>query len=600
MAKKQKLRAEIAEQYQWDLSDFYKQPEAFEHDVQQLITKAAAILNYRGIITKDAITLSKFLKDYHALSLLMEKIAVYTYLKKDEDCENNEHLQNQVRIANLITKMNTEQSFILPELLKTDYQVIKKYLTQEASLAPYAFVLAKIYRFADYILPTDKEELMTNFNSITDGFYKSFNFIVNSQIKYGSFIDENQQKVELNNSNYRKYIHSSSRAVRKRVTTLYRKQYQAYNLCLSENLIGCYKSENLEAITRGYQSALAESLYKNDLDPQIYYNLINTVDNKLKVLTKYYQLLKTQLKVKTLTDYDLNANLVSSLDKDYPYETAQKIITEALGVLGKDYGNIINKAFKERWIDVYHNKGKASGFYCMPNYSAKPVILANYENKLDDVSALAHELGHAINCYYSVLNNPYQYYDHSIFLAEVASLTNEIIMAHYLLNKSKDKQEKLYIISNLLNLYYSNLFKATMGADFEVQLHEKLQNNETVTNETINNIWLNLLQKFYQKQVKISPNAQYGWSAVPHFYYNYYYYQYATGISMATYIAHKIMAQDQEMLTKYLAFLTKGGSDYPLNLIKELGLDMTKPQIIDEAITAFSDLIDLFDTIENS
>ena len=378
------------------------------------------------------------------------------------------------------------------------------------------------------------------------------------------------------------------------------KQYQKNNFSLAENIMGFYKAENLEAKIRGYKSALSKSLFANNIMEEVYTNLIKVVNNNLDALGRYYDLVKEVTKVPVLTEYDLNTNLVDSKQIKYSYESAKKIILESLAILGPEYHSILEKAFSERWIDIYNNKGKHSGFYTMPNYVANPVILSNYESEFEDVSSLAHELGHAINCYFSVHNNPYQYFENGIFAAELASLTNELILSYHLLNKSTDKNEKLTIIDHLLGLYTSNLFGATKGANFELILHNKLQNNEPVTNETINEIWSDLLLKSYNKKVKSNPLAKYGWSTIPHFYSNFYYYQYATGISMATYVAKKIIEKDNAMLNRYLEFLKAGSTDYPLNLLKKLGIDMQKSDVIEEAIKTFDELLVLFKEIYNS
>lgn len=600
MAKKQKKRSEIAEQDKWDLTKFYADEQSFLKDLDVLKQQSVKVRSFKDKITQDAKTLLDFLTADRELSLTIHRIYIYAFLKSDEDCENTHHQGNLVRVANEWTKICGELSFINPELLKTPYSRILNFIKENSKLEEFAFALAEIYRHAPYVLSADKEEILSDYANVTQGFEKSFDFIKNSQLKYGTFKDGKGELVELTNSNYRLYMKNTDRNIRRKVFNLYFKQYQKNNFSLAENIMGFYKAENLEAKIRGYKSSLNQSLFANDIPEEVYINLITVVNKNLNVLGKYYDLVKEVTKIPTLTEYDLNTSLVDDEQLNYPYESAKKIILEALTILGPDYISVLEKAFNERWIDIYNNTGKHSGFYTMPNYVANPVILSNYESKFEDVSSLAHELGHAINCYFSAHNNPYQYFQNSIFVAEVASLTNELILSYYLLNKSTDKTEKLTIINHLISLYTSNLFSATKGANFELILHDKLQKNEPVTNETINGIWEDLLLKSYNNKVKSSPLAKYGWSTVPHFYSNFYYYQYATGISMATYVAKQIMAKNQDILKKYQDFLKAGSTDHPLNLLKKLGIEMQKPDVIEEAIKTFDELLVLFKEIYNS
>ncbi len=600
MANKQKTRSEIADADKWDLSNYYQTDAEFESDFNKLDDLLQKIESFKGQIAKNAKSLLTFLRAERDLSIVAERLIIYVTLKADEDFENDFNSKRLVLVKNKGNIINERLSFTTPELLKTDYAIIQGFIKEEEGLQEFAFVLEKIYRYAPYVLPADKEEMLINFSSITRGFKKSFDLIKNVQLKYGNFKDENDQVVELTNSNYRLYLKNSKRRVRRKVNRLYLSQYEQNNMCIAENIMGCFKTENYIAKVRGFKSALDQSLFNNKIDEKVYHNLLTTVENNLPILGQYYDLVKKELKLPNLFDYDVTTPLVLNSNVNYSYQQAQEIIIEALGILGEDYVAIIKKAFVDKWIDIYPNKGKVAGFYCMPSCVTTPSILANYEGKFEDVSSLTHELGHAVNCYYSSQKNPYQYRDHSIFVAEVASLTNELILSNYLLNKTTDKNEKKIIINYLISLYQGNLFSASKGAHFELDLHKKLQNNEVVTNTTINELWEDLTKLYYNDKVGLTKYSKYGWSIIPHFYNNYYYYQYATGISIATYVADKIINGDQIMFKNYKEFLKTGSDDYPLNHINKLGVDMHSPVVIEKAIKAFEKLIDQYKKIDNS
>lgn len=599
MAKKQRLRSEIPEEYKWNLKDMYESRESFLEEAAKLDCLLEELLTYRGRLTESSEILLEFLDKEKEYSMILNEVYQYAMLRKDENCEDNLSLEDMSLVTNKVVAASEKLSFIEPELLECDFSTIKKFIDSQPTLKEYEFDLEKTFRTKEHILSADKEEMLAGFEGIVGGFEKSYDFITNSEMTFGTFKDEKGEVVELTDSNYRKYMRNPSRRVRKTVQKKYFNKYKEKSLSLAENLMGCYKSENLVAKIRGFKSALDASLFSTNLNEDIYRNLIKTVNQNLDPLRKFYKLVKKVIEVNKLSDYDLGVSLVDD-NKTYTIKEAKDTIVTGLGIMGHEYQNMLKEAFGNNWIDVYNNKGKCAGFYCTFNYRVHPYILANYEEKFYDVSSLAHELGHALHNCYSAQNNTFTYFESTIFLAEVASLTNELILSRYILDHSQDKNEKLVIINHLLSLYNGNLFSATKGANFEMLLHEKLQNNESVTSESISDLWANLTREYYKNIVELSPESRYAWASVPHFYYNYYYFQYATGISMATYIANRICNGDKEFLEKYISFLKLGSSKYSLDAVATLGIDMTKPEVIKEAIDYYDSLVDLFESIYES
>lgn len=599
MIKKEKKRAEIPEKYTWDLSIMYKTSQEIENDIDLVKKMILEIPEYKGTILKSSDSLYNFLEFQNNLLMKLTKLEVYSYLKKDEDLGNTENNALYKEISNLITKICEELSYAEPEILKSSKETIAKYLQENPKLEIYRFYLEDILRSKDHILTDKEESMISSFNSIISGYSDIYDLLTNSEMKFGTFKDENNKLVELTKSNYKIYAKSKNKRVRKTVYNLIYSEYQKHNLTISESLINHMKNENLNATLRGYKSALDSSLSKNNINPDVYINHITKIKENNASFIKYLNLFKQVHHVKKIKPYDLNLPLAEKSSIKYNYEEAEDILVKGLSILGEDYTNLIKKCFQERWIDVYHNAGKMSGAYSMPNYFTHPYILTNYENEFYDVSTLAHEIGHAINGYYSNQKQPFMYHDNPIFLAEIASTTNEILLSRYLINHSNSKEEKLYILDHLIDLYIGNLFSTSKRAWFELEVHERLAKNEALTSDDLNNIWEKLTELEYKDNCEKGISFNYGWMLIPHFYMNYYNYQYSTGISIATYITNKILSNDQEYLNKYKEFLKVGSSMYPLDALKLIDIDMNSDIIVNSAIKTFDQLIEEFKNIYN-
>ena len=419
-------------------------------------------------------------------------------------------------------------------------------------------------------------------------------------MKFGNIKDENGNLVEFTESNYSKFIHSSNREVRKNAFKLLLETYAKYKNTISntfkENvdyLVGMAKIEK-------FNSSLEASLFSDNIDTTVYNNLIETVHKNLNVLYKYYDLKKEILNLDELHLYDIYVELIKDLDKEYSFEEAKEIVINALSILGDDYITNLKKAFDERWIDVYNNVGKRGGAYSSGFYDTNPFVLLNFERKLNDVSTLAHELGHSMHTYYSCKNNTYNNSGYKIFVAEVASTVNELILNKYLLKNSKDKKEKLFILNNLMELFKGTIYRQTMFAEFERDMHKKYEDGEILTNELLSNEYYKLNKEYFGPNVVVDEEIKYEWERIPHFYYDFYVYKYAIGLSSACYIVDGIVNNKPNALENYLKFLKSGGSDYPANELKIAGVDVNSSEVIESAIKMFDETINEFKTLINN
>lgn len=594
MGKSQRKREEIEKKYTWDLSYIYKSDKAFNDDFNKVSNEINQISLYKGKLVSNAKTLLEYLELSCDLERKLYKLYYYANLKHDQDTTNPKYQRLVGKVINLLNEYEKLDSYSNPELMSIEYSIIEKYYQDEPKLKEYRFLLENIYRFKKHILSKEVEKVITSLGKTLDNPSKTYEALNDSDMKFGFIKDENNQEVELTSSNYRNFLQSKNRSVRKNAFEQMLNKYGEFKNTISSTFSGNVEMLTTLAKLKNYDSSLEASLFDDNIDIKVYNNLIKTVSNNLDVIYKYFNLKKEFLKVNEFHLYDQYVDLVSTSSKEYSFEEGKKLVLEALSVLGKDYIGNLKRAFNERWIDVYNNVGKRSGAYSSGFYDTKPYILLNYENTLNDVSTLAHELGHSMHTYYSCLNNPYQYSHYKIFVAEVASTVNELLLNLYLLNKSNDKEEKKYILSNLMDLFKSTLYRQTMFAEFEKNMHDKVEHGEVLTNELLCNEYYKLNLKYFGKDVFVDDAIKYEWARIPHFYYNFYVYKYSIGLSCACYIVDNILNNKKNALENYLKFLSSGGSDYPVNELKIAGIDVTKKEVVESAIKMFDSFIDQF------
>lgn len=600
MALKQKLRSEVDKNYQWDLSKIYVDINSFNNEYEEVKKEMNDVLKYKDSVMESAQNLFNFLELDTKISRKLDKLYTFAHLSNDEDTTNTKNQELVGRIINLYNDYSKMTTFFKPTLLKYDYAIIQKFYEVCPNLKEYEFILEQLFRYKEHTLNENEEKIVAEFSKSLSSPSEIFEKLTDADMKFGDIIDEDGNKVEFTDSNYSKYIRSKDRRVRIDAFNMLYNTYSSYKNTLAETYSSQLEVESALAKIYKFKSAREESLYGDNIDESVYDNLVNTVNENLKELYKYYELRKDILKLDEQHLYDTYVNLVESSDKDYTFEEAKELVINSLSILGEDYIEILNKAFDEKWIDVYNNKGKRGGAYSSGSYDTNPYILLNFEGKLDDVSTLAHELGHSVHSYYSRKNNPYQYANYTLFVAEVASTVNELLLNNYMLKNSTDKNEKIEILNKQLELFKSTIFRQTMFAEFERDMHQKIENKEILTNETISDNYYKIVEKYFGDSVYIDELIKYEWERIPHFYYNFYVYKYATGLSASCYITTQILNGNKEYIEKYKNFLKLGGRMYPLDELKTIDIDMTQKDVVESAINMFKNTLEEFKELIDS
>ncbi len=594
-----KLRNEVQIEDQWDLTKIYQNDEEWYQNFDVLKKKIKKASSF-----KDFLSSSKRLLEYiqydEKVNRLMTKLYYYAHLNLDADTTNTKYQKMASELSDVGTEYEEYTSFVIPSFMKTNYAIIEDYMKQEPKLKEYEFMIQNIYRYQEHTLDEEKEKMLSILMDSLSKSSETYEMLTDSDMEYGTIHDEEGKKVPLTDSNYSVYLSSKNREVRKEAFDLMYDTYASFKNTITSTYVGDIDSNIALAKIRNYKSAREASLFGDHVDTKIYDNLIDTVHKHLDVLYEYYDLKKQVLKLDELHLYDIYTDLIEIKELDhYTFDEAKELVLEGLSVLGKDYITNLKKAFDERWIDKYHNKGKRSGAYSSGFYDTNPYILLNFEGKLNDVSTLAHELGHSMHTYYSCKNNPYQYSSYQIFVAEVASTVNELLLAKFLLKKFEDKDSKLYILNRLLELFKGTIFRQTMFAEFERDMYQKREQKEALTNDVLCDAYLKLNQKYFGPNVVVDDKIKYEWERIPHFYYGFYVYKYATGLSAACYIVNGILSGKEHALENYLKFLKTGGSMYPVDELKVAGVDIENPKVIESAITMFHETLEEMKSLLN-
>lgn len=584
-------REKIEECYKWDLSKIYSSIDDFRSDMQLVKEKMNDFSKYKDM-TYDENTLYEVISLYMETSSILNKLDVYTSLLSDEDTGINKNRELKEEVSNLSSEFISKTYFIEPNILKIGYNLIEGYYKKNEKLLEYKRYLYKLYRYKEHMLSDSEEKLLANLSKVFGNNYETYELMKDSDMVFPNFVVDNKD-YELNNSNYSIYIEDDNRNIRKGAfDTLYEtfKQYKnVYANLITSNI----KEEVSISKIKKYKSALESATYHDELDESIYNNLIDVINNKMKILHKYYDLKKEVLELDELHLYDVYANLVLEDRKEYDFESSKETVINALSILGDEYISILKKGIEDRWIDVYPNKRKRTGGYSSGCYDTNPYILLNYQNKYDDMSTLAHELGHSMHSYYTRKNNPYQYGHYSIFVAEVASTVNELILAKYVIKTSNNKNEKLFILNRLMELFRATIYRQTMFAEFEKKIYEMIEEDKPVSADILSKEYYKLNEVYFGKNVVVDDYIRYEWARIPHFYYNFYVYKYATGLSAASYIVNGLLDGTIKK-EDYIKFLKCGDSKSPLESLKVAGVDLSKKEVLISATEMFNSIIDEF------
>lgn len=600
MAKEEKLRCEIEDEYKWDLTKIYKDEKEWQKDFDDVKEEILKVTSYKDSFLSNGKRLYEYLKYDEEVSRKLEKIYYYAHLNYDADTLDEKYKVMKNKVSDLFTKYNELSSFVVPEILKLDEEKLNTFYKDEEKLEDYRFSIENIYRFKNHTLDEEKEKMLSNLSKCLSNPEETYEALTDSDFEYDYITDEKGNKVKFNESNYSLFIKSKDRDVRKKAFEMLHNKYKKYIRTITSTYKGEVENNVVLAKIRNYDSAISASLFSDNVSIDIYDNLIKVINDNMDVLYDYYDLKKEILSLDRLHMYDTYVEIIDKVDKKYSFDEAKEIVIDALSVLGDKYIKNLKKAFDEKWIDIYHSKGKRSGAYSSGNFDVNPYVLLNFEGTLNDVSTLAHELGHSMHTYLSCKNNPYQYSSYEIFVAEVASTVNELLLANYMLKNSKNKDEKLAIINHILDLYKATLYRQTMFAEFERETHKLREKGEVLTSDLLSNMYYDLVKKYFGPNVLCDDLIRYEWARIPHFYYNFYVYKYATGISAASYIVDGILNNKEGALDNYINFLKTGGSMYPLDELKIAGVNLNSKSVILSAIKTFEKYLKEFKDIYNS
>ena len=586
-----KNRNQIEEKYKWDLSKIIdvNNIEKYKDEVKILLSE---VEKFKGNITSSSDNLYNFYQKYEQLNRLVEKLYMYAHLNYDADTTDTKAQTLYMEIEKLYQDLSEKLTFIVPEILECDYNVILDYIEKDDRLKQYSFDLEQLFRNKPHTLSLDEENIITLATNAMGTGSEVFDNIDNTDIDLGKIKDENNNEVELTNANYNKYMNSKDRRVRIDAFNAMYNYYKGLIHTIAASLKGNVKENFFMSKVRKFESPIKQSLFYDNIDISVYDSLIEAVHNNLDTMYEYLSLKKKALNLDEMHMYDIYVDIVDNKTHEYPFEQGKKMIFEALKPLGENYLNDLNKAFDERWIDIYPNKGKSSGAYSSGSYDTYPYLLLNYTDTIDSVSTLVHELGHSMHSYYSNKNQNYTNASYPIFLAEIASTTNEILLNDYLYKNAKTKEEKILYLTELLEKIRTTIYRQTMFAEFEKIIHEKEDKGIPLTEEELSNTYLELNKLYYGNNVVSDDLIKYEWARIPHFYTSFYVYKYATGLSCAIKIATDIINNKENAKENYLDFLSSGGSDYPLNILKKTGIDMTKPDTINDALKEFKEKVE--------
>ena len=586
-----KSRSDVPEKYKWDLEDIYITEQDCLYNLDNIKDLLNKVVSFKGKIMESSDSLFNFYRATESLDREFLKVFMYSHLYADSDTTNDSYKKLKMKIDKLSEEISTKTSFVTPELLKEDYSKVLEYIKENKALEEYKFDLEKIFRYKDHTLSEREEEIITEalntFGTPEEAFY---NFD-NADIKLGKIKNEDGKIVEVNHSNYIKFMNSKDRNVRKKAFQKMFDYYKNFKNTIAALSKGNIKEDFFLSKLKKFNSPLEMSLYNDNISVEVYKTLINTVHNNLDLMYDYMSIRKKALKLDSMHMWDIYVDLVNIRKEDIPFEEGKEILFKALRPLGDTYIEDLKKAFTEKWIDVYPSKGKKSGAYSWGSYDTKPYLLLNYNNTIDSLSTMAHELGHSMHSFYSKTQN---YIDshYPIFLAEIASTVNEVILNDYLYKTAKTKEEKILYLCDFLDKVRTTIYRQTMFAEFEMIMHDKEASLIPLTEKEFSDTYYKLNKLYYGKEVISDDLIRYEWARIPHFYTSFYVYKYATGLSAALSIASRILKGDSKTCSDYIEFLKSGGNDYPLEILKKVGVDMTTPKPIEDALSMFKDKLE--------
>ena len=596
MKKSLPLRQEVPKEYTWRLEDIFQDDQAWEEEWQHIKEMLPKFDDFKGTLGQSAEQLLAALTFRDELFQRLNKLYTYARMRHDEDITNAFYQELNDRASQLYSEALSRSSFYQPELLSIEKDRIQNFLKNE-KLNLYRHMFEKLDWQRPHVLSPKEEMLLAEASEVLAVPNNVYGVLNNADLTFPTIRNDQGEEIEVTHGRYVHLMESDDRQIRKDAFHAMYGTYEKFKNTFASVLAGAVKKHNFQAKIRNYPSARNAALSRNYIPEQVYDQLVDTVNDHLFLLHRYMKLKKEKLGLRQLHMYDIYAPIVKNIKYKVTYPEAQEILYDALQPMGEDYIKILNKAFTERWIDLIENKGKRSGAYSSGAYGTNPYILMNWQDDVNHLFTLAHEFGHSAHSYYSQKTQPFIYSNYTIFVAEVASTCNEILLDHYLSNHEKNRQKQIYLLNHFLEGFRATVFRQTMFAEFEQLIHQKAQDGEALTAEKLTELYYELNQKYFGSDVYIDPEIGLEWARIPHFHLNFYVYQYATGYSAASSLAQQILSEGKPAVDRYLSFLKAGDSDYSIELLKRAGVDMTKPDPIKDAFAIFENKLDQFEQL---
>ena len=589
------IRNEIPEKYKWDLSAIYENEDAFELDMKKVRSMIEDFSKHEEDMTSTPQALYSTFEDLFAAQRMLEKLYNYAARSYDVDMSQNKYQAMSARVMDLYNKLGEVSFFLSPRLLKLDRETLDKWFAEYPRLEYYRRAIESEFRYKKHTLSDEGERVAAQLRNCMGTHDDIYSVFKNSDMKYGKVRDEDGKLVELTDANYIAFLMSGDRRTRRAAFCRMYKSYEQYKNTFATIINGFVKEKTTVAALRGFDDSITASTFSDEVSPEICRNLMDTVEANLEPLFKYYRLKKDMLSLKSLHMYDLYVPLVSEFERDYTYEETVDIVLDAVAPLGEDYVRVLSDGIKNKgWVDVYPNKAKRSGAYSSGCYDTEPYILMNFVGRFDDVSTLAHEAGHSMHSYYSRKNNEPHESDYTIFVAEVASTVNELLLCSKKLREAQSSAESLSVLNHLMETYKGTLFRQSMFSRFEERMHALCEAGEPLTADLLCDEYYKIVKKYFGDGVVCDKQIAYEWMRIPHFYYNFYVYKYATCICAASAIVKRIEAEGDAYVKKYIDFLSCGGSKSPIDSLLMAEIDLRDPSVIDDAIEMFRGIVDRF------
>jgi len=585
-------RSDIEDKYKWKVEDIFSDNDVWGAAFNSLKAGIGSFEQYQGHLGDSPELLLNCLRLYDSLSLIGDNLYVYAYLKLDEDNRVSQYQEMGDRISGLWAELEAATAFIEPEILSLDKQKLESFMRDNSDLELYRFHLEDLMRTKAHILSEKEEAILALVGPVASAPSKVFTMINDADISYGSIIDENGQELQLTKQRYYKLMESTDRRVRRDANKAYNEAYLNYLNTLAATLAASVKRDYFYIKARGYNSCLEMSLDRYHIPVSVFHNLIDAVNANLAPLHKLTALRKRILGYDTLYTYDLSVPLVPKVKEDYPYEEARAMVLNGLKPLGEKYLHQFENGLNSGWVDVFETEGKGSGAYQWGTYSTHPYVLLNHGGTLEDVFTIAHEMGHAMHAEYTNRREPYIYSNHSLFVAEVASTCNEAVLMKYLLENAKDKKEKMALLNYYIKQITGTFFTQVMFSEFELAIHERIESGQALSADYLRKTYRDIYQKYWGPELVIGEDRDLGCLRISHFYRQYYVYQYATCYAAAQMLSQKLLEDKEGFWNTYKQFLSTGSSKYPVQILKDAGVDMTTPEPIDRTIKLFGELVD--------